>query len=58
MLFICLYHGDLYSDMWKGDLYFRPPTKKMLKWTKRGTLSLANLRLKARTGKEDKQVNK
>ena len=27
MLFICLYHGDLYSDMWKGDLYFRPPPK-------------------------------
>ena len=28
MLFIYLYHGDLYSDMWKSDLYFRPPTKK------------------------------
>ena len=24
MLFICLYHGDLYSDLWKSDLYFRP----------------------------------
>ena len=24
MLFIYLYHGDLYSDLWKSDLYFRP----------------------------------
>ena len=24
MLFIDLYHGDLYSDLWKSDLYFRP----------------------------------
>ena len=24
MLFIYLYHGDLYSDMWKSNLYFRP----------------------------------
>ena len=24
MLFISLYHGDLYSDPWKSDLYFRP----------------------------------
>ena len=24
MLFIYLYHGNLYSDLWKGDLYFRP----------------------------------
>ena len=23
MLFIYLYHGDLYSDLWKSDLYFR-----------------------------------
>ena len=22
MLFIYLYHGDLYSDLWKRDLYF------------------------------------
>ena len=21
MLFIYLYHGDLYSDLWKNDLY-------------------------------------
>jgi len=20
----CLYHGDLYSDLWKSDLYFSP----------------------------------
>ena len=26
MLFIYLYHGNLYSDSWKGDLYFRPAT--------------------------------
>ena len=24
MLFIYLYHGDLYSDLWTSDLYFRP----------------------------------
>ena len=24
MLFIYLYHDDLYSDLWKSDLYFRP----------------------------------
>ena len=24
MLFIYLYHGDLYPDLWKSDLYFRP----------------------------------
>ena len=24
MLFIYLYHGDLYSDLWKSDLNFRP----------------------------------
>jgi len=24
MLFIYLCKGDLYSDLWKGDLYFRP----------------------------------
>ena len=24
MLFICLYHGELYSDLWKSYLYFRP----------------------------------
>ena len=24
MLFIYLYHGDLYSDLWKSDLQFRP----------------------------------
>ena len=24
MLFIYLYRGDLYSDLWKSDLYFRP----------------------------------
>ena len=23
MLFIYLYHGGLYSDLWKSDLYFR-----------------------------------
>ena len=23
MLFIYLYHGDLYSDLWNCDLYFR-----------------------------------
>ena len=23
MLFIYLYQGDLYSDLWKSDLYFR-----------------------------------
>ena len=28
MLFIYLYHGDLYSDLWKSDLYFRPAVKK------------------------------
>ena len=27
MLFIYLYHGVLYSDMWKSDLYFRSPAK-------------------------------
>ena len=25
MLFIYLYHGDLYSDLWKSDLYFGDP---------------------------------
>ena len=25
MLFIYLYHGDLYSDLWKSDLYFSDP---------------------------------
>ena len=24
MLFVYLYRGDLYSDLWKSDLYFRP----------------------------------
>ena len=24
MSFIYLYHGDLCSDLWKSDLYFRP----------------------------------
>ena len=24
MLFVCLYHGDLYSDLWKNNLYFSP----------------------------------
>ena len=24
MLFIYLYHGDQYADLWKSDLYFRP----------------------------------
>ena len=24
VLFICLYHGELYSDRWKSYLYFRP----------------------------------
>ena len=24
MLFIYLYHGDLYTNLWKSDLYFRP----------------------------------
>ena len=24
MLFIYLYHVDLYSDLWKSDPYFRP----------------------------------
>ena len=24
MLFICLYHVELYSDLWKSYLYFRP----------------------------------
>ena len=24
MLFICLYHGELYSDLWKSYVYFRP----------------------------------
>ena len=24
MLFIYLYHADLCSDLWKGDLFFRP----------------------------------
>ena len=28
MLFIYLYHGDLYSDLWKSDLYFRPAVYK------------------------------
>ena len=23
MLFIYSFHGDLYSDLWKSDLYFR-----------------------------------
>ena len=23
MRFIYLYHGDLYSDLWRSDLYFR-----------------------------------
>ena len=26
MLFIYLYPGDLFSDLWKSDLYFRPAT--------------------------------
>ena len=24
MQFLYLYHGDLYSDLWKSDLYFSP----------------------------------
>ena len=24
MMFIYLYRGDLYFDLWKSDLYFRP----------------------------------
>ena len=30
MLFIYLYRGDLYSDLWKSDLYFRPAGKVLL----------------------------
>ena len=30
MLFIYLYHGDLYSDLWKSDLYFRHTKSRCL----------------------------
>ena len=33
MLFIYLYHGDLYSDLWKSDLYFRPTESRCLVFT-------------------------
>ena len=39
MLFIYLYHGNLYSDSWKGDLYFRPATIPEL-----SQLSISNVR--------------
>ena len=29
MLFSYLYHGDLYSDLWKSDLYFGPAVLSM-----------------------------
>ena len=32
MLFIYLYHGDLYSDLWKSDLYFRPTGITVTHW--------------------------
>ena len=28
MLFVYLYHGDLYSDLWKNDLYSSPAVLK------------------------------
>ena len=28
MLFIYLYHGDLYSELWISDLYFSPSASK------------------------------
>ena len=30
MLFIYLYHGDLYTDLGKSDLYFRPSASAFL----------------------------
>ena len=39
MLFIYLYHGNLYSDSWKGDLYFRPAAIPEL-----SQLSISNVR--------------
>ena len=40
MLFIYLYHGDLYSDLWKSDLYFRPAGFSQLLLTMLMTLGL------------------
>ena len=28
MLFVYLYHGNLYSDLWKNELYFSPAVLK------------------------------
>ena len=32
MVLIYLYHGDLYSDLWKSDLCFRPPATVVTLW--------------------------
>ena len=40
MLFIYLYHGDLYSDLRKSDLYFRPAEFSQLLLTMLMTLGL------------------
>ena len=32
MVLIYLYHGHLYSDLWKSDLYFRPPATVVTLW--------------------------
>ena len=32
MVLIYLYHGDLYSHLWKSDLYFRPPATVVTLW--------------------------
>ena len=32
MLFIYLYHGDLYPDLWKSDPYFRSADRGQTIW--------------------------
>ena len=45
MLFIYLYRGDLYSDLWKSDLYFSPAGTKVhiIYWHKRTTITMVHL---------------
>ena len=45
MLFIYLYRGDLYSDLWKSDLYFSPAGTKVhiIYCTRATTITMVHL---------------
>ena len=49
MLFIYLYHGDLYSDLWKSDLFFSPVTWWFHRCQVRLTIVIFDLIIVSRT---------